>query len=178
MATFQGILLQIIFALFIAERETTFDLNCRYHISAPAYRLLAELVETCRQLGLFCYPNMLRKHHPSAPLALVWVSVEEIKRFGLALYKVCRSCASGVSSDKPTISSHSNSSKSELLTLADLEFCLPDSDELWNTPPGQQPKLNRGSASQLELRNNQDPDNWISRTSRQLTDASISFDWI
>lgn len=179
MATFQSVLLQIIFALFVAERETTFDLSCRYRLSAPAYGLLTALVETCRQLGLFCYPTMLSKHHPSAPLALVWVSVEEIKRFGLALYKVCRLCTSGVSSDtEPTFRRDGHPLKSELLTLADLNFCLPDSDELWNAPPSQRPALLRGAASQKLFRDNRDSGSWISQTSRQLNDASVSFDWI
>ncbi|KAJ5242711.1 uncharacterized protein N7469_001038 [Penicillium citrinum] len=179
MATLQSILLHIIFALFVADRETTFDLNCRYRLPAPIYDLLKALVETCRKLGLFCYPNMLSRHDSSASLALVWVGVEELKRFGLALYKVCRLCTSGASSDtEPTIRKYSHPSESELLTLADLDFCLPDSDELWNASPGQRSPLIRDVASQLVLRENQDPETWISQTSRQLKDASLSFDWI
>ncbi|KAI9035494.1 C6 and C2H2 transcription factor [Aspergillus affinis] len=179
MATYQSILIHIVLALFVAEQETTLDLNCRYRLSAPAYEILTALVETCRQLGLFNYPKMLSKHHPSAPLALVWVSVEEIKRFGLALYKVCRLCARGVDSHTEK-KAHRNGDflKNELLTLADLEFCMPDSDELWNAPPGQQSAWIRGTASQQRSRDNRDSKGWISHTSKQLNDDRIAFDWI
>ncbi|KAJ5749411.1 hypothetical protein N7533_006439 [Penicillium manginii] len=163
-ATFQSVLLQIIFALFVAERETTFDLSCRYRLSAPAYGLLTALVETCRQVGLFCYPTMLSKHHPSAPLALVWY-VGHVLLVSLPTRSL-------------PFRRDGHPLKSELLTLADLNFCLPDSDELWNAPPSQRPALIRGAASQQLFRDNRDSGSWISQTSRQLNDASVSFDWI
>ncbi|KAF9884692.1 hypothetical protein FE257_001321 [Aspergillus nanangensis] len=158
MATYQSILLLLIFAVLVAKQETTFDLNLRCQLPAPKYELLVSLVESCRRLGLFSYPNMLARHDASAPVALIWVSAEESKRFGLAL-EGCRS-------------------RSELLTLADLDFCLPDSDEVWNAPPGVGPESIRNSALRQTCRDNRNPDCWISQTSGQLYDSVVAFDWI
>ncbi|OGM48303.1 C6 and C2H2 transcription factor [Aspergillus bombycis] len=173
MATYQSILLQLIFALLVAKQETSLNLNMRFQLKDSTYELLTSLVETCRRLGLFYYPNMLAQHHSSAPIALIWVNVEEIKRFGLALYKICRLCTRSASterdgSDKP----------SELLTLADLDFCMPDSDEMWNAPSSTGVELIRSSALQRECRDNRDPDNWISQASGKLCDSGVGIDWI
>lgn len=104
-------------------------------------------------------------------MVLVWLSVEEIKRFGLALYKVCRmttrleSSGAGVS-DRRT----------ELLTLADLNFDMPDSDEVWNSPSEE--AAQETLASQAKLRDSRDVTGWISQSSSVLYDANVGFDWI
>jgi hypothetical protein len=130
-------------------------------------------VETCRSLGLFHYPTMLAHHDSSALLALVWVSVEECKRFGLALYKLCKLCAQGT----PDAAARDDSgSRSELLRLADLDFCMPDSDEMWNASAGVGREQFRSMASCG--RGNGDPDDWISRTAGRLWNSRVSLDWI
>lgn len=171
--TYQSILLQLIFALLVAQQESTLDLNFRFQLPDAKYELLTSLVETCRRLGLFNYPNMLSRFNASAPIALVWVSVEEIKRFGLALYKLCRLCT-GIGSDI----GGSCGLKRELLTLADLDFCMPDSDELWNAPPGTGTEWFRSSALQQSCRDNRDPNGWISQTATNLHDDHVLLDWI
>jgi hypothetical protein len=123
---------------------------------------------------------MLAQHASSVPIALVWVSVEEVKRFGLALYKLCRLCSQPC---EPTEAVEGDGGtgtglRSELLTLVDLDFCMPDSDEVWNTPPGTEPEFIRTTALQETGRDNRDSDNWISQTSGQLYDAHVKFDWI
>ncbi|KAL4893692.1 hypothetical protein BDV59DRAFT_176962 [Aspergillus ambiguus] len=179
-ATYQSILLQLIFALLVAQKENTLDLNFRFQLPVPKYELLTALVESCRRLGLFHYPNMLTQHTFSAPIALVWVSVEELKRFGLALYKLCRLCSQHCQPTKAVKGDSGTGTglRNKLLTLADLDFCMPDSDEIWNTPPGTGPESVRIPALQQTSRDSRDSDNWISRTSAQLYDTHVNFDWI
>lgn len=172
MATYQGILLQLIFAVLVAKKETTFDLSLGFQLPAQKYELLSSLVETCRLAGLFYYPNMLSRHHTSAPLALVWVSVEEIKRFGLALYKLCRLCSR---SGGDTIDGNGSALRNNLLNLTDMDFCMPDSDEIWNAPEDGFIRL---TALQQPSRDNRDPEQWISKTSGLLYDSRVGFDWI
>ncbi|KAL5042406.1 hypothetical protein BDW71DRAFT_217004 [Aspergillus fruticulosus] len=173
MPTYQSILLQTIFALFRAGQRGTFDVNFRYLIEPDEYELLVALVQSCRLGGIFSYPNMLAHQSAITTPALLWVTVEEIKRFGLALYKVCRMTSCVVSA-----AAHADGDRSELLTLADLCFGLPDSDEVWNIPPGTGTEVFRNIASQSKLRDNLDPTGWISQSSSVLYDAGILFDWI
>jgi hypothetical protein len=172
MATYQAILLQLIFAVFVAKKEAAFDLGLRFQIPAQKYELLSSLVETCRRAGLFHYPNMLLRHHTSAPPVLVWVSVQEIKRFGLALYKLCRLCSRDGGG---TIEKGGSVLKSNLLNLTDMDFCMPDSDEIWNAP---KTGFNRLTDLQQPSRDNRDSGEWISKTSGQLYDNRVAFDWI
>ncbi|PYH94359.1 hypothetical protein BO71DRAFT_430091 [Aspergillus ellipticus CBS 707.79] len=181
MATYQSIWLQLIFALLVAKHEITLDLNLRCQLPTPEYELLTSLVATCRRRDMFSYPNMLTQHDAAASIALVWVSVEEIKRFGLALYKLCRLCArsedtnGGTSTDTDAIGA-----RTELLNLADLNFCLPDSDAMWEAAPPSETES--GSLRNLTVgqmcRDNRDPEGWISQTSGRLYDDRVRFDWI
>lgn len=147
----------------------------RYRLPDDIYDLLAALVQSCRRWGIFYYPNMLLQHDADAPLALVYVSVEEIKRFGLALYKVCRLST-------PTSFDFSgkcyNGGKTDLLTLADLSFCMPDSDKLWDAPLGAVSEVLNKSDARAVRRDNGDAKNWISQASALLHDARVGFDWI
>ncbi|KAE8378650.1 C6 and C2H2 transcription factor [Aspergillus bertholletiae] len=175
MATYQAIVLQLIFAVLIAKQETPLDLNLRCQLPDYKYEMLTSLVETCRQLGLFSYPNMLAKYD-SLPIALVWVNVEEIKRFGLALYKLCRLCTRSASTD--ATDGGGRDTKNELLTLADLDFCMPDSDEVWNASSNMASEFIRSVPFQQASRDNRDPDNWISQASGKLYDSHVRIDWI
>ncbi|PLB35938.1 uncharacterized protein BDW47DRAFT_133178 [Aspergillus candidus] len=168
-ATFQSVLLQSIFALLLAGDQAAFDLNLRYYIQTDEYELLLALVQTCRRSRIFFYPAMLAQHSATAPLAMVWVSVEEIKRLGLALYKVCRmtACAGSTDGDR-------SRGRDELLTLADLSFSMPDSDELWDVESGSYQR----TALQTTLRDNRDPTSWVSASADVLYDAGVDFDWI
>jgi len=173
MATYQSVLLNVIFALLNAKEQTIPDLSLRYQLQPEKYELLVRLVQSCRRLGMFSYPNMLAQHSPTAPLALVWVNVEEIKRFGLALYKVCRMCTQPDSTGGDI-----NGAKHELLGLNDMLFCMPDSDEVWNAPLSAGSEILQKVASQTNLRDNRDPNGWISQTSTILHDTGVAFEWI
>lgn len=178
--TYQSILLQLIFALLLAQKEERPDFSFRIPLPPSKYELLKSLVETCRALGVFHYPNMLTQHASSTNITLIWVSVEELKRLGLALYKFSRLCSQPEASIDDTERSNGTGTglRSELLTLADLDFCMPDSDYVWNATPGTESEAVKNSALQHEGRDNRDPDNWISRTSGPLHDPRVSFDWI
>ncbi|GFF73013.1 hypothetical protein IFM60648_03830 [Aspergillus lentulus] len=152
MATYQSVLLQCIFALFLAGDRAAIDLNLRYRIQDDEYDLLVTLVESCRLGGIFSYPNMLAQHSSAVPLTLVWLNIEEIKRFGLALYKVCR-----MSTRLETTGADASSAESELLTLADLSFGMPDSDEAWNSTSGEGSEARQEVAFQTKLRDSGDP---------------------
>lgn len=166
-------LLNIILALFIARENVSMDLNMRCRLRDDKYELLTALVRSCRQCGIFSYPNMLLQHEADAPLALVYVSIEEIKRFGLALYKVCR-----LSTSFHLTGESANGDRNALLTLADLSFCMPDSDELWNAPLGAESEVLSKADSSAAGRDNGDAKNWISQASTLVHDGRVGFDWI
>ncbi|KAI3095131.1 hypothetical protein CBS147333_9857 [Penicillium roqueforti] len=171
--TFQSVLLNIILTLFIAKENLIMDLSMRCLLPDEKYELLTALVQSCRQCGIFSYPNMLLQHEADAPLALVYVSVEEIKRFGLALYKVCR-----LSTSFDLIGGNASGDRHDLLTLADLSFCMPDSDELWNAPLGAESEVLSKADSSAAGRDNGDAKNWISQASALVNDGRVGFDWI
>lgn len=148
-------------------------MRCR--LPDDKYDLLVALVQTCRWWGIFYYPNMLLQHEADAPLAIVYVSVEEIKRFGLALYKVCR-LSTPTSSDLGE--ECSNEGRNDLLALTDLSFRMPDSDELWNAPLGTESEVLKKSDSSAVGWDNGDAKNWISQASALLYDTRVGFDWI
>ncbi|KAJ5907148.1 uncharacterized protein N7473_004064 [Penicillium subrubescens] len=173
--SFQSVLLNIILSLFIARENSSTDLSMRCRLPDDKYDLLAALVQSCRRWDIFYYPNMLLQHDADAPLAFVYLSVEEIKRFGLALYKVCR-LSTPTSFDLS--GDCSNGGRNDLLTLADLSFCMPDSDELWNAPLGGESEVLNKYDSSAVGRDNGDAKNWISQASALLHDARVGFDWI
>ncbi|KAJ5381225.1 uncharacterized protein N7496_003653 [Penicillium cataractarum] len=176
MVTYQSILLQVIFSLVVAKIETPFDLNLRCELPASNYELLTSLARTCRRLGLFYYPNMLARHEVFAPPALVWVSVEETKRFGLALYKLCRLVAPSI--EHATVYKDRGDLSNELLNLGDLEFSMPDPDEVWNASVETGSHNIRASPLQGAGKNSSNPDEWISNALMKFSNSSVGFDWI
>ncbi|KAJ5186724.1 hypothetical protein N7449_011488 [Penicillium cf. viridicatum] len=171
--TFQSVLLNIILALFMARENASMDLTMRYRLPDDKYKLLTALVQTCRRWGMFYYPNMIIQHNTYTPLALVYLNIEEIKRFGLALYKACR-----LSTSSDITEGNTNCDRNDLLTLADLSYSMPDSDEIWNAPLGTESEVLKKSASSAATRDNGDPKNWISEASGLLHDVRVGFDWI
>ena len=70
---------------------------------------------------MFFYPNMLARYKEADLPSFVWVGVEEVKRFNIALYKLCARLSSSSPEDRP------------LLAASELEFPLPSNDPLWNS---------------------------------------------
>ncbi|KAJ5111039.1 hypothetical protein N7532_001574, partial [Penicillium argentinense] len=120
--TYQAILLHIIFAATLQSQETRgFDLKAS--LSTPYFDLLEALIRSCRRLGMFYYPNILARFNEDDLDTFVWVSIEEIKRFNLALYKVC---------GKVRGSGRSGNDVASLLTAGELQFPLPTNRPLWD----------------------------------------------
>ncbi|CAG8054329.1 unnamed protein product [Penicillium salamii] len=86
--TYQAILLHIIFSI-LHTNAGTLDMDLRFTVPTPKLELLASLVRSCQRLGMFYYPNMLSRHREIGVSDFIWVSIEEIKQFNLALFKVC-----------------------------------------------------------------------------------------
>ncbi|KAJ5673965.1 C2H2 type zinc finger domain protein [Penicillium macrosclerotiorum] len=120
MATYQAILLHLILSV-IMKANSVINLDLRASISPADLGLLKSLVESCRRLGMFFYPNMLSKYKDTDLPSFVWVGVEEVKRFSIALYRFCAKVRSFSSEDRP------------LLHASELRFPLPSNDALWNS---------------------------------------------
>ncbi|KAJ9231836.1 transcriptional regulator family: C2H2 zinc finger and Fungal Specific TF [Paecilomyces variotii] len=120
MATYQSILLYIIFALIAGppprEEDSTEALLDRVR------SILTSLIETCLVQGLFFYPSMLARGCPDDPIVYAWARTEEAKRFSLTLFKVSN-LFSGVTGDDARLS------------VSDLRFPLPDNGFLWGPRP-------------------------------------------
>ncbi|KAL4921168.1 hypothetical protein BDW62DRAFT_208536 [Aspergillus aurantiobrunneus] len=156
MASYQGILLHIIFALLTSKDQV--DLQLTHALPSTPTQLLVALVHSCLKQHMFFYPSMLAQFtSTSVPEVYIWLGIEEVKRFTLTLYKVCRRCRGGC-----------------LLSLADLQFALPNSDELWHAGSDLAAQV---AENRSAYRNKNIEANWISQTSR-LLQPNEGFHWI
>ncbi|RDW70533.1 uncharacterized protein DSM5745_08044 [Aspergillus mulundensis] len=160
---YQAILLHIIFTLLHkgnggseAESKMSLALDLTLALkSSPltardlTLSLLSSLVQSCRRLGMFHYPSILTvcrespDEHTFLPHA--WVSVEEVKRFNVALWRVCRAISGRSWACPPTgrtdagagagaagggVDGRQGNAKWEL-RAAELRFPLPTNDAMW-----------------------------------------------
>jgi hypothetical protein len=132
-ATYQGILLYMIFSL-ISSRPAGLQLDLSLVLDVPDRRILDGLITTCLRNNIFYYPNMLTRYPNLESFTCMWVGVEEIKRLGLALYKVSRLCG------RSSLGKHDETQARNLL-LSDLQFPMPDRRNLWEA--GSNPELSR-----------------------------------
>ncbi|KAL4977125.1 hypothetical protein BDW66DRAFT_159161 [Aspergillus desertorum] len=207
MATYQGILLHIIFALLASSKDTV-NVQLTRTLPALTTRLLVALVHTCLYRKMFSYPSMLAQFTSSdsahLPEVYVWLGIEEVKRFSLALYKVCRFCrvqvdettsttplldrgmdmarTSSTSTPRSSREAHSTSSKSQsqgadrcLLSLSDLQFAQPDSDGLWHALSDLAARVAESRSAYSEKNA---PANWISQSAHLLQPSQGGFQWI
>lgn len=112
---------------------------------------------------------MLAQYPNDTPLMMIWVGVEEVKRFALALYKVAYMC---------TAADMAESTDERLLTLADLSFGMPDSDELWNLPRGSDFQSHIRATAESSQGENRDCRNWISSSAAILHNSRVNFRWL
>ncbi|KAJ5338062.1 hypothetical protein N7452_004790 [Penicillium brevicompactum] len=123
--TYQAILLHIIFSIMHASGGTL-DLDLRFSLPPNRLELLMGLVRSCRKLGMFHYPNILERYREVDVFTYVWVCIEEVKRFDLALYKVCgklTGLGSGGNLDEGA---------SSLFSAEELQFPMPNNCSLWH----------------------------------------------
>jgi hypothetical protein len=97
------------------------NVDLKATIPATDLSLLSSLVGSCRRLGMFFYPNILAKYSEADLSSFVWVGIEEVKRFSIALYKLCAKLSSSTTEEKP------------LINARELQFPLPSNDQLWNS---------------------------------------------
>lgn len=89
--------------------------------------LLDSLVRSCKRLGMFYYPNVLARHRTDSLATFTWVSIEEVKRFDMALYKVYKLLGRGGTRPSTAVEI-----SSEGLSAIDLQFPMPMNNRLWN----------------------------------------------
>ncbi|KAL3464808.1 hypothetical protein BJX64DRAFT_78498 [Aspergillus heterothallicus] len=164
-ATYQGILIYLIFSLISAQTQVT-SLDLSLSLSPSDRQILCALAETCLQNNIFYYPRMLERYLGIDDITCIWVGVEEIKRLGLALYKVCRLCGD-------------DGQQGRLLCLSDLQLPVPDSAHFWNA--GSNAELSQllyidAEARVAKLDGSQEK-NWISNFGA-LIEGSMDFAWI
>lgn len=111
MPTYQAVVLNLIFAMI---REVRHDLHERCRL------ILHALTTTCMTGGLFSYDKMHALIEPTDPVLLSWTYLEEINRLALIIFKLNIHFGTG------------------LLTVADLQFPLPDNGYLWDAPGSQE----------------------------------------
>ncbi|KAE8313490.1 hypothetical protein BDV41DRAFT_564349 [Aspergillus transmontanensis] len=156
-ATYQGILLHLIFALLQGD-QNRLDLRLTHTLPEISSQLLVALICSCLQRNMFHYPSMFAQFHStSVPDVFIWVGIEEVKRFALALYKVYRRC---------------RIDGARRLSLANLQFAKPDSDELWHASSDLASRIPASYGDKNK------EENWISQTARLLQPGDVEFDWI
>ncbi|KAH8427131.1 Zn(II)2Cys6 transcription factor [Aspergillus melleus] len=122
-STYQAILLHIIFAL-MQLGGANLGIDLKPSLTQTNADLLNSLVRSCKARGLLYYPQILSMFSPSDSPPYLWLGIEEIKRFNLALYKVYRATSSIANRPSDT---HRDSS----LTARELQFPLPVNTPLW-----------------------------------------------
>ncbi|KAK7535784.1 C2H2 type zinc finger domain protein [Phyllosticta citribraziliensis] len=170
-STYQGILLNAIFAL-IKDDTSSSPFSLKRPLPDIEYAFLLALTQSCRSQRMFHYPTMLQHYSDTGSPIYAWTFTEEIKRFGLALYNVSRHCCPLLSHDEPA---DGPTPQPPLLTLADLQFSMPDSDYLWSAETNAE--LTRRSKEEGKSGGNEEG-SWISSVARFLQPAAVGFDWI
>jgi hypothetical protein len=152
------------------QRPRSLDLTLQ--LSASDHSILTALVRTCLGHSVLYYPAMLGRYQDIDSVACIWVGVEEIKRFGLALYKVCKICNSVYDDES------GENSGQRLLRLSDLRFPVPDGNHLWEA--GSNLELShllakKGTDAQSERSREV---KWISENGQWLDSNALEFEWI
>ncbi|KAL3486003.1 hypothetical protein BJX62DRAFT_247153 [Aspergillus germanicus] len=137
--TYQAILLHIISAGMM-KSSGTLQPNLKPSLPPADADLLQRLVASCKRLGMFYYPNILARSSKKEPPQYIWVNIEEIKRFNLALFKLCSALSSGTSRPgqhhKSSVGTRLAADKDETANWGfparELQFPLPRNTPLWN----------------------------------------------
>lgn len=107
---------------------------------------------------MFYYPNILARYEQSDPASYAWICIEEVKRFNLALYRVCRA-----------LSRSSNScTANSLLRAEELHFPMPENDLLWNAMTGEEWTSAMAEGANRDRLDGSREENWISHSAELL----------
>lgn len=164
-ATYQGILLYLIASLLMnLPHACQWDLT--FQLPQPDGEILAAVLRSCRKHNIFSYPTMLARYQDIDNITTIWVGVEEMKRFALALYKVSRLCGDA-----------DNGEGEGRLTLSELQFPPPDSNSLWGAMSNRELSelLRTGRDGNPERSNDS---RWISESGGLLDAVDPGFRWI
>ncbi|KAF7587259.1 hypothetical protein BBP40_007498 [Aspergillus hancockii] len=123
---YQAILNHTIFA--IMHKGVSLGLDLKPSLPSADIELIESLVLSCKKLGMFYFPNVLGRYLPDDHPPYVWVSTEEIKRFNLALFRVCRTLSGSIKGDGDE---KEGGAASWRLTAGELQFPMPKNDPLW-----------------------------------------------
>ncbi|KJK66034.1 specific transcription factor domain protein [Aspergillus parasiticus SU-1] len=164
--TYQAILLHIIFAL-LHRGGGSMGLDLKPSLPSPDSELLDSLVGSCQRLGMFYYPNMLARYQSDDLASYVWVSIEEVKRFDLALYKFHRMLSRAGARDSAA-GSYSVTTVDGALTAADLRFPMPTNDALWHAVGKEQWLSATTKGVYLCSLNDAMEDQWISNSAELI----------
>lgn len=93
---------------------------------------------------------MLARYKEADLPSFVWVSIEEVKRFNIALYKLCAKLSSSSQEDRP------------LLPASELQFPLPSNNPLWNSVGRDEWEANAMGENMVSL-NDDFQGKWISK---------------
>ncbi|RAK82797.1 Zn(II)2Cys6 transcription factor [Aspergillus fijiensis CBS 313.89] len=129
--TYQAILLHIIFA-GLSQGGEVLGPDLKPSLAPPDRDLLERLVASCKKLGLLYYPNILNRYCQDDPATYVWVSIEEVKRFNLTLFKVCRAFSGANRQTSSRDVADMAEPASGILQVRDLQFPWPRNTPLWN----------------------------------------------
>ncbi|BCS30666.1 Zn(II)2Cys6 transcription factor [Aspergillus puulaauensis] len=170
--TYQAMLLHIIFAGLVKSCGVL-GLDLKPRLSPDDSNLLTRLVTSCKKMGMLYYPNMLSRCSHSDIGTFNWVSVEEVKHFNLALFKVCRTFSKSLKDRSGINSLNTGGSTSLCVEPRDLEFPLPTDLQLWNAK-GKEEWLAVG-AEKMEGPGLNDAleSEWISNSARVLEGIGI-----
>ncbi|KAL1637540.1 hypothetical protein SLS56_000678 [Neofusicoccum ribis] len=160
--TYQGILLNIIFAMLSGAESTrnslrgTFKLDLKpgqkVALSESNYELLVALVKSALQRGMFSNTDMFAHYSSrSRNIIFVWIGVEEVKRFALTLFKVWSMCERDAATGNE-----------ELLSARDLNFSMPEREDLWDAPSHEELVLRLEADVREGKCAQNDVENWIS----------------
>ena len=72
------------------ESQQAFNFDLNISVSSKIVGLLTLLVRSCRNLGMFYYPNILTQFQDMGEETLTFLFIEDTKRFNLALYKLVK----------------------------------------------------------------------------------------
>lgn len=103
---------------------------------------------------------MLARYKETDLPPFVWVGIEEVKRFNLALYKLCAKLSSPSPDDRP------------LLPASELQFPLPDNEPLWNSIEKDEWEANAKGENMISLKYDFQ-EKWVSNFADVLESPSL-----
>lgn len=105
---------------------------------------------------------MLTRYHDIDNATCIWVGVEEVKRFALALFKISNLCQDGAAR----------------LALSELQFPAPDNNDVWRATSRQERQVSVSKRGETGIPEEVNEDKWISECGEILDRADPGFQWV